>query len=174
MDNTIFTVLKLLGSLALLMYGMKVMSEGLQKLTGDHLRNILDAMTTNRFTGLLTGAFVTAAVQSLIAAIALIVCFMSTRSLTSTQAIPVIMGAYIGTAVTARIMSFFGFQFNMTNIIFPLFALARYNIENEINNYRYSLKQHNTEDINSKEYQYQNGIYYMDISVRLKSRAIMY
>ena len=124
MDNTIFTVLKLLGSLALLMYGMKVMSEGLQKLTGDHLRNILGAMTTNRFTGLLTGAFVTAAVQSSTATTVMTVSFVNAGLLTLTQAISVIMGANIGTTITAWIMSIFGFQFNMTNIIYPLFALS--------------------------------------------------
>lgn len=124
MDNTIFTVLKLLGSLALLMYGMKVMSEGLQKLTGDRLRNILGAMTTNRFTGLLTGAFVTAAVQSSTATTVMTVSFVNAGLLTLTQAISVIMGANIGTTITAWIMSIFGFQFNMTNIIYPLFALS--------------------------------------------------
>lgn len=124
MDNTIFTVLKLLGSLALLMYGMKVMSEGLQKLTGDHLRNILGAMTTNRFTGLLTGAFITAAVQSSTATTVMTVSFVNAGLLTLAQAISVIMGANIGTTVTAWIMSIFGFQFNMSNIIFPLFAIA--------------------------------------------------
>ena len=124
MDNTIFTVLKLLGSLALLMYGMKVMSEGLQKLTGDRLRNILGAMTTNRFTGLLTGAFVTAAVQSSTATTVMTVSFVNAGLLTLTQAISVIMGANIGTTVTAWIMSVFGFQFNMSNVIYPLFALS--------------------------------------------------
>ena len=124
MDNTIFTVLKLLGSLALLMYGMKVMSEGLQKLTGDRLRNILGAMTTNRFTGLLTGAFVTAAVQSSTATTVMTVSFVNAGLLTLTQAISVIMGANIGTTITAWIMSIFGFQFNMTNVIYPLFALS--------------------------------------------------
>ena len=118
MDNTIFTVLKLLGSLALLMYGMKVMSEGLQKLTGDRLRNILGAMTTNRFTGLLTGAFVTAAVQSSTATTVMTVSFVNAGLLTLTQAISVIMGANIGTTVTAWIMSVFGFQFNMSNVIY--------------------------------------------------------
>ena len=124
MDNTIFTVLKLLGSLALLMYGMKVMSEGLQKLTGDRLRNILGAMTTNRFTGLLTGAFVTAAVQSSTDTTVMTVSFVNAGLLTLTQAISVIMGANIGTTVTAWVMSIFGFQFNMTNVIYPLFALS--------------------------------------------------
>lgn len=124
MDNTIFTVLKLLGSLALLMYGMKVMSEGFQKLTGDRLRNILGAMTTNRFTGLLTGAFVTAAVQSSTATTVMTVSFVNAGLLALTQAISVIIGTNIGTTVTAWVMSIFGFQFNMTNVIYPLFALS--------------------------------------------------
>ena len=105
MDNTIFTVLKLLGSLALLMYGMKVMSEGLQKLTGDRLRNILGAMTTNRFTGLLTGAFVTAAVQSSTATTVMTVSFVNAGLLTLTQAISVIMVANIGTTLRGLCLS---------------------------------------------------------------------
>ena len=119
-----FVILKLIGSLALLMYGMKTMSEGLQKLAGGHLRRILGAMTTNRFTGLLTGAFVTASVQSSTATTVMTVSFVNAGLLTLTQAISVIMGANIGTTVTAWIMSVFGFQFDMTTLIFPLFAIA--------------------------------------------------
>ena len=106
MDNTIFTVLKLLGSLALLMYGMKVMSEGLQKLTGDRLRNILGAMTTNRFTGLLTGAFVTAAVQSSTATTVMTVGLVNAGLLTLKQGFGIIMGANIGTTMTAQLIAF--------------------------------------------------------------------
>lgn len=116
--------LKLIGSLALLMYGMKTMSEALQKLTGGHLRHILGAMTTNRFTGLLTGTFVTASVQSSTATTVMTVSFVNAGLLTLGQAISVIMGANIGTTVTAWIMSIFGFQIDMNNLIFPLFALA--------------------------------------------------
>ena len=121
---SIFVFLKLLGSLALLMYGMKTMSEGLQKLTGGHLRHILGAMTTNRFTGLLTGAFVTGAVQSSTATTVMTVSFVNAGLLTLAQAISVIMGANIGTTLTAWIMSIFGFQMNMSNFVFPLFAVA--------------------------------------------------
>ena len=121
---SIFVILKLIGSLALLMYGMKTMSEALQKLAGGHLRRILGAMTTNRFTGLLTGAFVTASVQSSTATTVMTVSFVNAGLLTLSQAISVIMGANIGTTVTAWIMSIFGFQFDMTTLIFPLFALA--------------------------------------------------
>lgn len=121
---SIFVFLKLLGSLALLMYGMKSMSEGLQKLAGGHLRHILGTMTTNRFTGLLTGAFVTAAVQSSTATTVMTVSFVNAGLLTLAQAISVIMGANIGTTLTAWIMSVFGFQMDMSSILFPLFALA--------------------------------------------------
>lgn len=121
---SIFVFLKLIGSLALLMYGMKTMSEALQKLTGGHLRHILGAMTTNRFTGLLTGTFVTASVQSSTATTVMTVSFVNAGLLTLGQAISVIMGANIGTTVTAWIMSIFGSQIDMNNLIFPLFALA--------------------------------------------------
>ena len=121
---SIFVFLKLIGSLALLMYGMKTMSEALQKLTGGHLRHILGAMPTNRFTGLLTGTFVTASVQSSTATTVMTVSFVNAGLLTLGQAISVIMGANIGTTVTAWIMSIFGFQIDMNNLIFPLFALA--------------------------------------------------
>ena len=121
---SIYLFLKLLGCLALLMYGMKTMSEGLQKLSGGHLRNIMGTMTKNRFTGLLTGVFVTAAVQSSTATTVMTVSFVNAGLLSLAQAISVIMGANIGTTVTAWIMSVFGFQINMSNVVFPLFALA--------------------------------------------------
>ena len=121
---TIYLFLKLLGCLALLMYGMKTMSEGLQKLSGGHLRNIMGTMTKNRFTGLLTGVFVTAAIQSSTATTVMTVSFVNAGLLSLAQAISVIMGANIGTTVTAWIMSVFGFQINMSNVVFPFFALA--------------------------------------------------
>lgn len=88
------------------------------------MRHILGAMTTNRFTGLLTGTFVTASVQSSTATTVMTVSFVNAGLLTLGQAISVIMGANIGTTVTAWIMSIFGFQIDMNNLIFPLFALA--------------------------------------------------
>ena len=121
---SVFVILKLLGSLALLMYGMKTMSEALQKLAGGQLRHFLGAMTTNRFTGLLTGACVTASVQSSTATTVMTVSFVNAGLLTLAQAISVIMGANIGTTVTAWIMSVFGFQIDMNNLIFPFFAIA--------------------------------------------------
>ena len=96
---------KLLGSLALLMFGMKSMSDALQKMAGPQLRHVLGAMTTNRFTGLLTGTLVTASVQSSTATTVMTVSFVNAGLLTLAQAISVIMGANIGTTLTAWIMS---------------------------------------------------------------------
>ena len=117
-------ILKMLGCLALLMFGMKTMSEGLQKLTGGHLRTVLGTMTKHRLGGLLTGTAVTAAVQSSTATTVMTVSFVNAGLLTLKQAIPVIMGANIGTTATAWIMSIFGFQFNMSTFVWPFFALG--------------------------------------------------
>ena len=106
------------------MFGMKTMSEGLQKLTGGHLRNVLATMTKNRVTALLTGTFITAAVQSSTATTVLTVSFVNAGLLSLTQAIAVIMGANIGTTVTGWLMAIFGFQFDMTSVVYPLFAVG--------------------------------------------------
>ena len=116
----IFTVL---GSLGLLIFGMKSMSESLQKLAGPQLRHILGKMTTNRFTGMLTGVLVTAAVQSSTATTVMTVSFVNASLLTLGQAISVIMGANIGTTLTAWIMSA-GFSFNVTDLVWPVFIIA--------------------------------------------------
>lgn len=116
----IFTVL---GSLGLLIFGMKSMSEALQKLAGPQLRHILGKMTTNRFTGMLTGVLVTAAVQSSTATTVMTVSFVNATLLTLGQAISVIMGANIGTTLTAWIMSA-GFSFNVTDLVWPVFIIA--------------------------------------------------
>ena len=112
--------LKLLGSIALLMYGMKVMSEALQKMAGPQLRHLLGAMTTNRFTGVATGALVTVAVQSSAATTVMTVSFVNADLLTLAQAISIIMGANIGTPLSAWIMSA-GFSFNIINLVWPAF-----------------------------------------------------
>ncbi|MBQ5936092.1 MAG: Na/Pi cotransporter family protein [Bacteroidales bacterium] len=112
--------LKLLGSIALLMYGMKVMSEALQKMAGPQLRHLLGAMTTNRFTGVATGALVTVAVQSSAATTVMTVSFVNAALLTLAQAISIIMGANIGTTLSAWIMSA-GFSFNIINMVWPAF-----------------------------------------------------
>lgn len=120
---SIWVILKLVGSLALLMYGMKSMSDSLQKMAGSQLRHVLQAMTTNRFAGLLTGTFVTASVQSSTATTVMTVSFVNAGLLTLAQAISVIMGANIGTTLTAWIMSA-GFSFNITDFVYPIFFLA--------------------------------------------------
>ena len=116
-------ILKVVGSLALLMYGMKSMSESLQKMAGSQLRHVLQAMTKNRFTGMITGAFVTASVQSSTATTVMTVSFVNAGLLTLAQAISIIMGANIGTTFTAWIMSA-GFSFNITDFVWPAFFVA--------------------------------------------------
>ena len=116
-------ILKLLGSIALLIYGMKVMSEALQKMAGPQLRHLLGAMTTNRFSGVATGALVTVAVQSSAATTVMTVSFVNAALLTLAQAISVIMGANIGTTLSAWIMSA-GFSFNIANVVWPVFLIA--------------------------------------------------
>jgi len=120
---SIWIVFKLLGSLALLMFGMKSMSESLQKMAGPQLRHVLGAMTTNRFTGVITGMFVTAAVQSSTATTVMTVSFVNAGLLTLAQAISVIMGANIGTTLTAWIMSA-GMSFDITSAVYPAFFLG--------------------------------------------------
>jgi phosphate:Na+ symporter len=120
---SIWIFFKLIGSLALLMFGMKSMSESLQKMAGSQLRHVLQAMTTNRFTGMLTGMFITAAVQSSTATTVMTVSFVNAGLLTLAQAISVIMGANIGTTLTAWIMSA-GFSFNVTDFVYPAFFIA--------------------------------------------------
>ena len=114
---------KIVGSLALLIYGMKVMSEALQKMAGSQLRHILGAMTTNRFTGMLTGTFITCAVQSSSATTVMTVSFVNAGLLTLAQAISVIMGANIGTTLTAWIMSL-GYSVDLTSFVFPAFLVG--------------------------------------------------
>ena len=120
---SIWVVFKLIGSLALLMFGMKSMSDSLQKMAGPQLRHVLGAMTSNRFTGVLTGMFVTAAVQSSTATTLMTVSFVNAGLLTLIQAISVIMGAHIGTTVTAWIMSLV-FSFNITDFVYPAFFVG--------------------------------------------------
>ena len=115
--------LKLLGSIALLIYGMKVMSEALQKMAGPQLRHLLGKMTTNRFSGVATGSLVTVAVQSSAATTVMTVSFVNAALLTLSQAISVIMGANIGTTMSAWIMSA-GFSFNIADLVWPAFLIG--------------------------------------------------
>lgn len=124
MDYSFFDLLRLIGSLALFLYGMKIMSEGLQKFAGDSLRKILTAMTTNRVTGVLTGVLITALIQSSSATTVMVVSFVNAGLLTLTQSIGVIMGANIGTTVTAWIISALGFKIDISAFALPLLAFA--------------------------------------------------
>ena len=120
---SIWIFFKIIGALALLIYGMKGMSEALQKMAGSQLRHILGTMTKNRFTGMLTGMFVTCSVQSSSATTVMTVSFVNAGLLTLAQAISIIMGANIGTTLTAWIMSL-GFSFNFTDVAFPAFIVG--------------------------------------------------
>ena len=124
MEYSFYDFLKLIGSLGLFLYGMKIMSEGLQKVAGDRLRGILTAMTTNRVTGVLTGVLITALIQSSSATTVMVVSFVNAGLLTLAESISVIMGANIGTTVTAWIISIFGFKVDMAAFALPLLAIA--------------------------------------------------
>lgn len=124
MEYTFFDLFKLLGSLALFLYGMKIMSEALQKFAGDRLRKILTAMTTNRVTGVLTGMLITMLIQSSSATTVMVVSFVNAGLLTLGQSIGVIMGANIGTTVTAWIISILGFKISLADYALPLLAIG--------------------------------------------------
>lgn len=124
MEYSFYDFLKLLGSLGLFLYGMKVMSEGLQKVAGDKLRGILSAMTTNRVMGVFTGVMITALVQSSSATTVMVVSFVNAGLLSLTQSVSVIMGANVGTTVTAWIISIFGFKVNISAFSLPLIGLS--------------------------------------------------
>ena len=123
MEIYVMVSLKLLGALGLLIYGMKMMSEALQKMAGAQLRHILAKMTTNRLTGMLTGTFITCAVQSSSATTVMTVSFVSAGLLSLAQAISVIMGANIGTTMTAWSMSL-GYNADLTYVVFPAFTIG--------------------------------------------------
>lgn len=125
MEYSLFDFLKLVGSLALFLYGMKIMSEGLQKMAGDKLRGILSSMTKNRFMGVLTGVLITALIQSSSATTVMVVSFVNAGLLTLIQSIGVIMGANVGTTVTAWIIALFGFgNFSISALSIPLMGIA--------------------------------------------------
>lgn len=124
MSYSLLDFLCLLGSVALFLYGMKVMSEGLQKAAGDRLRNILSAMTRNRFTGMLTGVLITALIQSSSASTVMVVSFVNAGLMSLGQSMAVIMGANVGTTFTAWVIALFGFKVNISAFVLPLIALA--------------------------------------------------
>ncbi len=124
MSYSFLDFLCLLGSVGLFLYGMKVMSEGLQKAAGDRLRNILSAMTRNRFTGLLTGILITALIQSSSASTVMVVSFVNAGLMSLAQSMAVIMGANVGTTFTAWVIALFGFKVNISAFVLPLIGIS--------------------------------------------------
>lgn len=124
MNYSILDFLCLIGAVGLFLYGMKVMSEGLQKAAGDRLRNILSAMTRNRFTGTLTGFAITALIQSSSASTVMVVSFVNAGLMTLAQSMAVIFGANVGTTFTAWIIALFGFKVNISIFVLPLIGLS--------------------------------------------------
>ena len=124
MNYSVLQFLTLVGSLGLFLYGMKMMSESLQKVAGDRMRTILAAMTSNRFKGILTGLIVTTVVQSSSATTVMLVSFVNAGLLSLTQSVGVIMGANIGTTFTAWMISLLGFKFSISAISLPLIGFG--------------------------------------------------
>ena len=124
MNFGILGILTLIGSVGMFLYGMKLMSEGLQKAAGNRLRNILAMMTNNKFVGALTGIFITALVQSSSATTTMIVSFVNAGLISLQQSMAVIFGANVGTTFTAWIISLFGFKVDISAFAIPLFAFG--------------------------------------------------
>ena len=122
--STVFQILTLLGALGMFLYGMTMMSEGLQKVAGSRLRSILSAMTANSFTRILTGTLITAIIQSSSATTVMIVSFVNAGLLSLTQAVGVIMGANIGTTVTSWLISLLGFTADISTLSIPLIGIG--------------------------------------------------
>ena len=124
MDYSLLDFIALLGAVCLFLYGMKVMSEGLQKAAGNRLRSIISVMTKNRVMGVVTGVLVTALIQSSSASTVLVVSFVNAGLMSLEQSMAVIMGANVGTCFTSWIVTFFGFKVNMGAVLMPLMAIA--------------------------------------------------
>lgn len=124
MNYSLLDLLGLIGAVGLFLYGMKVMSEGLQKAAGDRLRNILGAMTRNRATGTITGFFITALIQSSSASTVMVVSFVNAGLMTLSQSMAVIMGANVGTTFTAWIIALFGFKVDIAAFALPLIGVS--------------------------------------------------
>lgn len=124
MNYSLLDFMMLIGSLGLFLFGMKTMSEGLQKAAGNKLRSVLTAMTKNRFAGVLTGLIITAIIQSSSATTVMLVSFVNAGLISLVQSISVIMGANIGSTLTAWIIAVFGFSINISTFAIPLLAIA--------------------------------------------------
>ena len=124
MNYELFDIIKLIGSLALFIYGMKIMSEGMQRMAGQRMRQILGKMTSNRFYGVLSGFSITALIQSSSATTVMVVSFVNAGLITLTQSAGLMMGANIGTTVTAWLISILGFKVNIAELSLPVIALG--------------------------------------------------
>ncbi len=124
MDYSLIDLLKLVGAVGLFLFGMKLMSEALQKVAGSKMRSIFAAMTSNRFLGVLTGLLVSATIQSSSATILMVVSFVNAGLVSLVESIGVIMGANVGTTITGWLISLFGFRFNFTEYALPLMAVG--------------------------------------------------
>ena len=124
MEYGLLNVLELLGALGFFIYGMKVMSEGIQKAAGNNLRNILGTMTSNRYTGVLTGFLITAIVQSSSATTVMTVSFVNAGLISLVESAGIMMGANIGTTITAWLVSLIGFKVKISAIALPILAFA--------------------------------------------------
>ena len=124
MNYSIVDFLSLLGAVCLFLYGMKIMSEGLQKVAGDSLRNILGAMTKNRVMGVITGVVITALIQSSSASTTMVVSFVNAGLMTLQQSMAVIFGANVGTTFTTWIISAFSFEVSISDYAIALLAVA--------------------------------------------------
>lgn len=124
MNYSIIDFISLLGAVCLFLYGMKVMSEGLQKVAGDRLRNILGIMTKNRVMGVLTGIVITALIQSSSASTVMVVSFVNAGLMTLAQSMAVIFGANVGTTFTTWIISAFSFEVDIASYCIPMLAIA--------------------------------------------------
>lgn len=120
----ILTIFEILGSLGVFLFGMKVMSEGIQKVSGDRLRGLMRTMTSNRFAGITTGVLITSLVQSSSATTVMIVSFVNAQLITLTESIGLIMGANLGTTTTFWIVSFLGFKFSLTSVALPIVGIG--------------------------------------------------
>lgn len=124
MNYSLFDLLTLVGSLGLFLYGMKMMSEALQKVAGSRMRKILSAMTSNRFLGVLTGFLVTTIIQSSSATTVMLVSFVNAGLMSLVESIGVIMGANIGTTVTGWIITLFGFKVKISAYALPMIGIG--------------------------------------------------
>lgn len=124
MNYSLLEFLTLLGAVGLFLYGMKVMSEGLQKVAGDRMRSILSAMTRNRFSGVVTGILITALIQSSSASTVMVVSFVNAGLMSLAQSMAVIMGANVGTTFTAWIIAVFGVKVSIASFVVPIIGIS--------------------------------------------------